>query len=312
MLYEKLSLWPGRDDVTLTAFVTPPDPGWPFPAYPRPAMVICPGGAYLDLSAAEGAPIATYFSTQGYQAFVLEYTVATRAPAGQEIRYPVQLVDLARAISLIRQNSGRWNLDPDKVAIAGFSAGGHLCASYAVHWHEPWLAQRLGVESELLRPSAAVLGYPITDYELQDSAFPNPIPMMVESNRALFGTAHPSPQQKAELSPCLHVNEHTPPVFLVHAADDGLVPVGNSFSMAQALSRACIPFELHIFQQGDHGFANAQPMDRPWETHRSRACAAWLPLVCTWLLKQFAPETMEAALPSAEEFFQQKHHGGKQ
>ena len=306
MRLETISLWPDRSDVTLTSFVTPPDPGWPFPAFPRPAVVVCPGGAYLDLSAAEGSPIALALAARGYQVFVLHYSVATRAPHPEQVRYPAQLVDLARAVALLRERADEWNLDPAQVAVMGFSAGGHLCASYAVHWHEPWLAEQAGAPSEALRPTAAVLGYPITDYILQDAFRDAPLPMMLGSNRALFGTKHPSREELERLSPALHVNPHTPPCFLVHAADDSMVPVGNSLRMATALSDAGIPFELHVFQQGDHGFADGHPMDRPWEAHRNRACAAWLDLVHTWLLKQFSPETREAPLPPAEEFFRAK------
>lgn len=306
MNIERIQIWPDRDDVILTAYITQPDPNWPFPTYPRPAIIICPGGAYLTLSPTEGAPIAAQFSTYGYQAFVLEYTVVTRADDGVDTCYPAQMIDLAKAVSIVRANHERWNLDPEKLAIMGFSAGGHLCASYAVHWHEPWLADSIGVSSAVLRPHAAVLGYPITDYVLQESRPSPALPMMKASNQALFGTEAPSREQQEDLSPCMHVSEHTPPIYLVHASDDALVPVANSLHMAQALNQMNRPFELHIFQQGEHGFASAQPMDRPWETHRDRACAAWLPLVRTWLLKQFSPDTMEAPLPSPEEFFRHK------
>lgn len=302
MLIEKLNLWPERDDVRLTAYITPPDPGWPFPTSPLPGIIVCPGGAYLMLSPKEGDPMAMDFAVHGYQAFVLEYTVGSTAPNGKAARYPAQLCDLARAISVVRENSGRWNLDPEKLAIMGFSAGGHLCASYAVHWHEPWLAEQMGVDSETLRPTAAVLGYPITDYVLQDAAFDQPIPMMVASNQTLFGRARPGREALEELSPCLHVTEHTPPVFLVHAADDQLVPVGNSYQMAQALGRAGIPYELHVFQQGGHGFSDGRPMDRPWESHRDRACAAWPDLARAWLLRQFSAQPLEEEIPPIEEF----------
>lgn len=303
MLMEQITLWPDRGDVTLTTYVSLPDPGWPFPSSPRPGVIICPGGAYLNLSDAEGGPIALALAARGYQAFVLEYSIASRVSGPEQARYPAQLIDLAKAMLTLRENARRWNLDPEQIAVMGFSAGGHLCASYAVHWHEPWLAQAVGADSALLRPRAAVLGYPITDYVLQRDRFADPIPMMTDSNRALFGEAAPPQEELERLSPCRHVTEHTPPVFLAHAADDGLVPVGNSLAMAQALTRAGIPCELHMFQQGDHGFANGHPMDRPWEAHRNRACAVWLDLAHRWLLKQFSPETMEAALPPAEEFF---------
>ena len=303
MLMEQIALWPDRSDVTLTTYVTLPDPGWPFPSFSHPAVIICPGGAYLNLSHAEGSPIAMALAARGYQAFVLEYSVGSRAADPKQVRYPAQLVDLAKAVATLREHADRWNLDPDRIAVMGFSAGGHLCASYATHWHEPWLAEAVGTDSEQLRPGAAVLGYPITDYVLQRDCSSKPTPMMRASTAALFGEESPAQEELERLSPCRHVTEHTPPVFLVHAVDDSMVPVGNSLRMAQALTEAGIPCELHMFQQGDHGFGNAHPMDRPWEAHRNRACAAWLDLAHTWLLKQFSPETMEAALPSAEEFF---------
>lgn len=306
MKMERIPLWPGRDDVALNVYVTPPDPAWPFPTPTRPGMLVCPGGAYLDLSPAEGEPLALDFACHGYQAFVLEYTVATKAPKTVDRRYPAQLIDLAKAISVIRENAGHWNLDADKLAIMGFSAGGHLCASYAVHWHEDWLAQAVGTDSQILRPQAAVLGYPITDYVLQEFSFDPPTPMMRASNRTVFGATQPTEEQLRQLSPCLYVSDQTPPTYLVHAADDGMVPVENSLRMAQALAQAGIPFELHIFQQGEHGFGAGHSMDTPWKTHTDRACSAWLPLSRTWLLKQFAPETVEAPLPDAEEFFRAK------
>ena len=303
MLLKTIPLWPDRTDVTLTTYVTLPDPGWPFPTSPHPGIIICPGGAYLNLSDAEGSPIALEMAARGYQAFVLEYSVGSRVSSPTQTRYPAQLIDLAKAIVTLRDNAADWNLDPDNLAIMGFSAGGHLCASYATHWHEPWLAQAAGVSSEQLRPSAAVLGYPITDYVLQRDFSSKPSPMMRASNAALFGEERPSQEELERLSPCRHVTEHMPPVFLLHASDDSMVPVGNSLHMAQALSDASIPYELHIFQQGDHGFGNGHPMDRPWESHRNRACAVWLDLAHKWLLKQFSPETVEAPLPPAEEFF---------
>lgn len=302
MRMEQINLWPGREDVTLTGYITPKDPFWPFPTTPRPAMIVCPGGAYLNLSDSESDPMAMDFAVHGYQAFVLRYSVGTVVSRPEQARYPAQLRDLARAIAVVRENSGRWNLDPDKVAIMGFSAGGHLCASYAVHWHELWLAEEMGVDSAVLRPSAAVLGYPITDYVLQDAAFEHPIPMMVASNQTLFGVARPGREELERLSPCLHVTEHTPPVFLAHAADDQLVPVGNSYQMAQALDRAGIPYEFHVFRQGSHGFADGRDMDKPWENGRVRGCAAWLPLVRTWLQGALYPQLLEPEPPSVEDF----------
>lgn len=302
MLMEKLTLWPDRDDVTLTTYVSLPDPGWPFQTEAHPAVIICPGGAYLNLSAGEGAPVAMALAARGYQAFVLEYSVASRVEDDKLCRRPAQLIDLAKAMVTVRENAEKWNLDSAKIAVMGFSAGGHLCAEYATHWHDPWLAEAIGAASDQLRPNAAVLGYAITDYVLQKNQAGEHDPMFRASNRAFLGR-NVSDELLEAVSPCRHVSEHTPPTFLVHAADDGMVPVEHSLRLAQSLTAAGVPCELHMFQQGDHGFGVGHPMDRPWEAHRNRACAAWLDLAHTWLLKQFAPETKEPSLPSAEEFF---------
>ncbi|MBR5572846.1 MAG: alpha/beta hydrolase [Oscillospiraceae bacterium] len=302
MLMEKLALWPGRSDVTLTAYVSLPDPGWPFPTEAHPAVIICPGGAYLNLSAGESAPVALALAARGYQAFVLEYSVASRVEKAEQCRRPAQLMDLAKAMVTVRENAEKWNLDGNKIAVMGFSAGGHLCAEYATHWHEPWLAEAIGVNSTQLRPDAAVLGYAITDYMLQKEQAGEHDPMFRASHQAFLG-GNLSDEMLEQVSPCRHVGKHTPPMFLVHAADDGMVPVAHSLQMAQALTSAGVSCEMHMFQQGDHGFGVGHPMDRPWEAHRNRACAAWLDLAHTWLLKQFSPETKEPPLPSAEEFF---------
>lgn len=301
MIIHTLNPIPERPWVTLTTYIHEPDPMLPVAAPPRPAILICPGGGYFMLSAMEGDPVALEFAGAGYHTFVLRYSVTSAAPGG-EARYPTQLEELAAALAFIRRRAEEWRLDPEHIAVMGFSAGAHLCATLAVHWHEPWLAEKLGVAQEALRPMAAVLGYPVVSYVFQtEYGKIHPNPVMQTCDRALLGE-EPSRELLEKASADLCVSEHTPPIFAFHAADDGLVPVEHSLLLGRAMAKAGRPFELHIFQQGDHGFAQGGPMERPWESNRAKAASAWLPLAKTWLLKQFVPEAWEQPLPPMEGF----------
>lgn len=303
MIIQTLNPIPERPWVTLTTCIHEPDPMLPFPAPPRPAILICPGGGYFMLSPTEGDPIAMEFAGAGYNTFVLRYSVTSTAPDGATTRYPAQLEEAAAAMALIRQNAAQWQTDPEHIAVMGFSAGAHLCAMLATHWHEPWLAEKLGVTPDMLRPMAAVLGYPVISFAFQTER--NKIqanPVLQDCDRALLGDA-PSRELLEEVSAELRVSEHTPPMFACHAADDGLVPVEHSLLLGQAMAKAGRPFELHIFQQGDHGFALGGPMESPWDGTRAKAAAAWVGLAKTWLLKQYVPGAWEQPLPPMEEFF---------
>ena len=305
MIIQTLNPIPERPWVTLTTYIHEPDPMLPFPAPPRPAILICPGGGYFMLSPTEGDPIAMEFAGAGYNTFVLRYSVASTAPDGAA-RYPAQLEEAAAAMALIRQNAAQWQTDSEHIAVMGFSAGAHLCAMLATHWHEPWLASKLGVTPDQLRPMAAVLGYPVISFAFQterNKIQPNPV--LQDCDRALLGDA-PSRELLEEVSAELCVSENTPPIFVCHAADDGLVPVEHSLRLGKAMAKAGRPFELHIFQQGDHGFALGGPMESPWDGTRAKAAAAWVGMAKTWLLKQYVPGAWEQPLPPMEGFFGQQ------
>ena len=305
MIIQTLNPIPERPWVTLTTYIHEPDPMLPFPAPPRPAILICPGGGYFMLSPTESDPIAMEFAGAGYNTFVLRYSVASTAPDGAA-RYPAQLEEAAAAMALICQNAAQWQTDSEHIAVMGFSAGAHLCAMLATHWHEPWLASKLGVTPDQLRPMAAVLGYPVISFAFQterNKIQPNPV--LQDCDRALLGDA-PSRELLEEVSAELCVSENTPPIFVCHAADDGLVPVEHSLLLGKAMAKAGRPFELHIFQQGDHGFALGGPMESPWDGTRAKAAAAWVGMAKTWLLKQYVPGAWEQPLPPMEGFFGQQ------
>ena len=294
MQIQTIKLWEEREDVELTAFLHRPDPMLPKQA-PRPAVLVCPGGAYLRCPrhGDEGDPVAMAFAIDGYQAFVLEYSVASRAPDQSKTLYPAQLLDYGKAMLTIRAHAEEWNVDPERIAVLGFSAGGHVCGTVATRWNDGTLVRQFGVSPEQFRPCAALLLYPLTDYPLQKRYEERPGSAAIgpEGDMALFGTTAPTEAQLAEASPARHITKDCPPVFLAAATDDGLVSAEHSLVMAQALHRAGIPYELHLFRYGDHGFSLGRNLLDPCRDDKAHACAAWLPMAKRFLQYQIAPET---------------------
>lgn len=230
-------------NVTLTAYLHEVSEALPNLAV-RPAVLICPGGSYLYCSEREGEPIALAFMAAGYQAFVLRYSV------GDQAAFPRPLLDAEIALNLIRSRAGEWQVNPDKIAACGFSAGGHLAGA-------------LGTMGRV-RPNALILAYPCI-LESMSSTLPEPIPSLERE-----------------------VTGQTPPTFIWATAADERVPVENSLEFAAALDRAKVPFEMHIFQKGVHGLALATPVTSAGHAHYVDADAAkWLALCLAWLEHQF-------------------------
>lgn len=229
----------------------------------RPAVVVCPGGGYVMLSGREKDPTAAEFFNMGAQVLVLEYSIEEQAGAKRPLE------DAARAVLLARQNALQWRLDPEKVAIIGFSAGGHLAASLGVHWDDPEIAMRLGVtKAETLRPDAMILCYPVIT--------------AVPGLRHDGSIEHVSAQCAEALeywSLETQVKENTPPAFLWHTMEDTCVPVENSIRMLAALHAKGVSCEGHFFPHGDHGRSmctgeveNFDPVVRRWVP----MCRDWL------------------------------------
>jgi acetyl esterase/lipase len=248
----------------------------------RPAVIICPGGGYLFTSDREAEPVALRFLAHGYHAFVLRYSVETR--------FPQPMHDLAKAISIVREKAEEWLVDVDRLAVCGFSAGGHLAASLGVMWHEPWLSQPLGMTSEQLRPHALILGYPVIDLDLIDNT---PIPSGPEGTLApprdlivstVLGEPDSALKERYRLD--LHVSSSTPPTFLWHTADDQLIPALNSLHFAAALAEHKVPYEVHIFQSGVHGLSLADETTDADGTMINPSVQVWIDLALSWLKRQ--------------------------
>ena len=222
----------------LYAYLRDPSPEMSPP--PRPALVICPGGGYFGTSDREAEPIALRFLSMGFQCFVLRYT------AVGESSFPGSLLELAASVALVRGRASEWNIDPNRIIVMGFSAGGHLAASLGVFWNKDFVSDPLGLKNEDIRPNGMILGYPVItsgEYAHRDS-FVNLLGDRYEENLALVSLEN-------------QVSADTPPTFLWHTWEDTCVPVENSLLLAGALRRNGVPLEMHILPWGCHGLALA-------------------------------------------------------
>jgi acetyl esterase/lipase len=198
--------------------------------------------------------------------------------------------DIGQAFLTIRACADEWLVDVQKIAICGFSAGAHNCAMYSVYWQDPVIHEFFGQEPGAFKPAAAILCYGIGDFHLMVQDYKEPMLQAIASaaNFAYLGTNSPSKELLDTVSPALHVTKDTPPTFLWATAADALVPVENTTRMANALAQASVPFEVHIFEDGQHGLSLADQSTSSALTQVDVDAAKWMRLAEAWLEKRFA------------------------
>lgn len=231
----------------------------------RPAIVLCPGGGYAMTSDREAEPIALALVARGIQVFLLRYAVN---PA----RYPVALIQVAATLALARERAEEFNVDPDRIGVAGFSAGGHLAGSLGVFWNKPFLAEALGRPNADFMPNFMLLCYPVisSGEHRHDGSF-----------RMLLGKRHDELHEEMSLEKYVHAG--VPQTFLWHTAADPAVPVENSLYFASALSREHIPFDLHIYDRGGHGLSLGNELTMTPDGYSyEEAVHGWLDLFLAW------------------------------
>lgn len=209
------------------------------------AVVILPGGGYTILAMGhEGHDYAAWLNARGIAAVLVKYRVSGNDAAGYQ--FPVPLLDARRAIRLTRSKADEWGVDPEKVGVMGSSAGGHLASMCATLWDDK-LPEETSDQIDALdcRPDFAVLVYPVI-------AMADPWGH-TGSKRRLLGET-PAPQLLARVSTDRRVNAKTPPCFMVHAADDGAVPLRNTLEFAARCAENSVPVTCHVFAEGGHGF----------------------------------------------------------
>lgn len=205
------------------------------------AVIVCPGGGYSILAAGhEGAEVATELNKIGVAVFVLKYRIPMDATMPNKEIGPLQ--DAQQAIKTVRSRATEWNIDPEKIGIMGFSAGGHLAASASVHYNKVLIENETSIS---LRPDFSILIYPVISF--QDSL------THMGSRNNLLGK-NVSQQKKDYYSNELQVTDKTPTTFLVHATDDDVVKVDNSVKYYEALVQHHVPVEMHLYEKGGHGF----------------------------------------------------------
>lgn len=248
----RISLWNGPapvgDNATedSNAWITVHQPSVPNGT----AIVICPGGGYGGLVVgAEGHGIATWLNQHGITGVVLEY----RLPAG---RHAVPLLDAQRAIRVVRANAKDWNLDPSKIGIMGFSAGGHLAATAATHFDNGDRTATEAIDRVSCRPDFAILIYPVVTFG----------EMGHQGTKTNLLGDELSPELVKFYSTELQVTPHTPPMFLAHALDDKAVPPENSRLLFAALQEKGIPSKYLELPSGGHGLNGyTGPMWDAWQ-----------------------------------------------
>jgi acetyl esterase/lipase len=222
------------------------------------AVIVCPGGGYQHLADHEGRPVAEWLNSIGVTAFVLKYRL------GPTYHHPAQLQDAARALRTVRARAKEWGIDPQRIGILGFSAGGHLAATAGTHFAAGKLDASDPIERVSSRPDLLVLVYPVIT--MKDSTHGG-------SKLNLLGKDPPA-ELVVLLSNEEQVTKETPPTFLVHTMTDAAVPVENSMMFAAALRRAGVPFEFHLYERGPHGFGLGEK-DAILASWPAR-CADWL------------------------------------
>jgi acetyl esterase/lipase len=239
---------------TLTLFL--PDPA----KANGTAIIICPGGGYwINSIEKEGFAVAEKLKEWGIAAFVLKYRIPNDSSMIDKSIGPLQ--DAQRAIEVVRSHAMEWHLDPHKIGIMGFSAGGHVASTAATHFGHSYIENPENIN---LRPDFAMLIYPVISFE--------PDIAHMGSREQLIGM-HPDQSQVEFFSNEKQVTDSTPPCFLVQASDDSVVPVLNSIRFYEALHQHKISAEIHIYKAGGHGFGLTNPTTKDSWIER---CKNWM------------------------------------
>ena len=225
------------------------------------AVLICPGGGYGALAFNhEGNDIAKWLNDNGIAGIILKYRLPSDLIMKDKSIGPLQ--DAQEAMRTIRRNAASWNINPAKIGVIGFSAGGHLASTLSTHFDEKVYDVKDNISA---RPDFSILMYPVIT---MDASFTH-----MGSRRNLIGE-NPSEEAVRHFSNELQITEKTPPAILVHSADDKAVPIKNSMTYYEGLSKLNIPSELHIFQKGGHGYGLAV---------NGETQSAWPDLCLSWL-----------------------------
>jgi acetyl esterase/lipase len=269
MRSETVILHPDYEENTLTSFLHEDDEI-------RPAVVVFPGGGYHMLASREAEPIALFYYENGFNTFILRYSL------DDKVKGHMPAIQGGLGIKYIREHAAELCVDPEHIAVCGFSAGGHAAASTGVFWNHPVVRDAIGVTSGsapegINRPNGMILSYAVLtcgEFTHKGTA------------KRACANENPTPEEIREYSIECNIDETTPPAFLWHTFNDGAVPVENAILTMAAMAEKKIPFECHIFPDGPHGLAlcNQVTWDNKDKLLNPHA-AVWADLSVRWLKK---------------------------
>lgn len=264
MKHERIYLQEGNEDAYIDTYIADP-----IPKFTRKAMLVIPGGGYGAVcSDREGEPIAHAFIPYGYNAFVLHYTVGRKKP------FPQQLIEATLAIKHIKDNAEDYGIDPEQLFVVGFSAGGHLAASTGVLWKNATVQKTVDMPYGYCKPRGVMLIYPVISPRFEHH---------FNSFRNMWCTDTPTQEQLNEAAIEQHVDADSAPAFIMHTANDGVVDVKNALTVAEAYSKASVPFEMHIYPDAPHGSALCNAITAKGNPKfNNPAIAEWVRLAANW------------------------------
>lgn len=252
------------------------------PGGKRPLILICPGGAYSFCCDREAEPVAMRFLAMGCHCGILNYSVAPN-------RFPTALLELAEAVAMAREKSGAWKIDPRRIYVCGFSAGGHLACSLGLFWNRPFVGERTGRTAEQIRPDGMILGYPVITAGrfAHRESFVNLLGTTEaeESEDRLLRDCRGASWSREQVSLELQVTPDAPKTFLWHTYADESVPVENSLLLASALRESGVSLEMHIYPKGRHGLslANRETSGTLRPEMLEPTVQNWVDLVRAWV-----------------------------
>ena len=264
MIHQKVMLEEGNENAYIETYVADPVSG-----FTRDAILVIPGGGYQNVcSEREGEPIALAFLAQGYNAFVLHYSVTSVS----DRVFPAQLKEASLAMKHIKDNAEVYGIHKDRVFAVGFSAGGHLAASLGVLWGNQEVNDAIDMPFGYNKPTGVMLIYPVISNIGHVGSFKN-----------LFHTENPTEKQLQKSCIDINVTIDASPAFMLHTVDDAVVHVQNTLSLAQAYTKAGVPYEMHVYPSGPHGVALGNEITKcgtpGWE---NAAIAKWVESAVFW------------------------------
>ena len=288
-----------------------------FYAKTRPAIIVCPGGAYEKVSHREGEPVAMRFLGMGYQVFVLHYPVLVVGPPSQPGRlpktdpralYPEPLYALMRAMAYVHAHASDWDINEERIYAMGFSAGGHVVGSLAEHWDDPALLERGSMRADETRPRGILLCYPMVTVNLgkdriaaaeavkgsssaeeRDKYGLTPKQAAELQLQAVFGSKIPGEEDYDALDLRKHIRSDMPRTFVWQTATDDLLRAYETSEFVTTLMKAGVPCEFHLFQCGQHGMALADKTTSATPGDVNPAASNWVALAQTWLDRDGSP-----------------------